>query len=584
MGIIGMTNIGIVSGEVYNIGQGQEYETIASFAGWTELLPGDHVRIHPGTYKELIVLMQSGTEENPIVIEGVPDTEGNLPVLDGDGAIVPAQFDPHLSHYDIGGGSIAQGYGMIFIHGSLRDDPYGWGPEHIVIKNLELRSAIGEFYSFTNSEGNVQFYPGASSGIYIKTGNNILVENCVIHDNGNGLDIQGVDSMVHNVTVRGCHIYGNGRTDGRFDREHNVYTEASGVVFEYNLIGPIRQGSGGSALKDRSADTVIRYNVIYSGARTLDLVEPENQAGSIDCDGTGDRTGSMHAEPGFNETWVYGNVFINTAQDGNTFSANMFHYGADNCPAASRSGTLYFYNNLIYTDISQGERWYIRLFDPTSNRESIEFYNNAFVNVGTTNVYMGNSAGVFNWRGGNFIGGDYYDLRDGSSGVWNEEVGIIEGGVSGVINNPILNNFLIPNESALIGAGVPLPLEITSRHDVDRYYEDRGYVLRSSFSDIGAFESGVEVPACEVNWSCSSWGECLGGFENRSCVDLAGCGVLDGRPEERRVCGEVVCHVADLSDPCDGVDTEELIVYIGFWESGGVSIGDVMGAVSAWRS
>ena len=113
-------------------------------------------------------------------------------------------------------------------------------------------------YTFTNTNGFVQAYPNGSSGIYIKTGKHITFENCIIHDCGNGFDVQGVDEMVHDVTVRSCHIYGNGRTDSRFDREHNIYTESSGLLFEYNVIGRMRSGAGGSALKDRSANTVYR--------------------------------------------------------------------------------------------------------------------------------------------------------------------------------------------------------------------------------------------------------------------------------------------------------------------------------------
>jgi hypothetical protein len=89
---------------------------------------------------------------------------------------------------------------------------------------------------------------------------------------------------------------------------------------------------------------------------------------------------------------------------------------------------------------------------------------------------------------------------------------------------------------------------------------------------------GAEV-VCEVNWSCSNWAECSGGFENRSCIDLGGC---LSTYNEVRGCGVVECHEADLSEPCDGVDTNELRAYLERWTRGEVLIGDVLGAVGTW--
>lgn len=490
---------GCASAANYHIGSGQAYSSIADFPYWTSLIPGDHVYIHPGTYKEMIFLCQSGTEASPIVIEGVPDEHGNLPVLDGNSMVIPSYLDPHFSHYDMGGGVLAQGYGMIFINRSLRDDPYGtsW-PEYITVRNLEIKSTTPENYTFTNTTGAVQAYPNGNAGVYVRVGSHLLFENLRIHDTGNGFEVQGVESMVRDVTIRGCHIYGTGRTDGRFNLEHGLYTEVSGLTFEYNIIGHLRSGAGGSAFKSRGANTVIRYNLIYSGARTLDLVEPENQERNMSCDGTGDPAGSMFAEPGFRDTWVYGNVFVNEYGSA-PYSGRMFHYGADNCPANSRAGTLHFFNNTTVIDIDRAQSYYIRAFQPTSNRETIELYNNVFLNLGDTNFYLNTDAGKFNWNGGNWITSGYIDRYSGSTAVWNENVTILDGPNTGVLTNPASGDFSVPAGSPLINAGVALPASISSGHNVTlEYHDPRSYQARADTDDIGAFMygGGGAGPSC----------------------------------------------------------------------------------------
>jgi hypothetical protein len=492
----------------YHIGPGQTYTSIAGFTGWTSLLPGDHVYIHYATYKEHILLCQSGTEANPIIIEGVPDGSGNLPIIDGADAVIPTQFNGHLPS------TIYQGQGIIYVNRSVQDDAFGVSPEWITIKNLEIKSATPELYTFTNTLGGVQAYLNGSSGIYIKVGNHILIENCIIHDCGNGFDVQGVDAMVHDVTVRSCYIYGNGRTDARFDREHNIYTEASGITFEYNLIGPMRNGTGGSALKDRSANTVIRYNTIYSGARTLDLVEPENQA-TLNCDGTGS-SGGMHEEPGFADTWVYGNVFINVADEVGPYAGMPFHYGADNCPAISRKGTLHFYNNTVYVDIDSGQTFNTRLFDITSNLETLDLYNNVIVSVGTTTLYLAYLHGEINLLGGNWIQSGFNQTYGGFDGTYNNTVAPLTGASAGFTNQAAYD-FSIAVGSPLIGAGVALPAGITVAHNVTRQYlSPRSYSLRSSVSDIGAYAYGA------------SQGEtCSDGIQNQNETGIDCGGVCD---------------------------------------------------------
>lgn len=492
---------------VYNIGPGQTYTSISDFSGWTSLQPGDTVRIHYGTYKEFILLCQSGTATNPITIEGVPDANGNRPILDGDNMVIPSQFDGHLSEYDIGSGMLAQGYGLIFIERSRIDDGYGTRPEHIIIKNLEIKSTTPESYTFTNTNGVVQSYPNGNAGIYVRNGKDILIENCVIHDTGNGFEVQGSDTMAQNITVRKCHIYNFGRTDGRKYLEHGLYTEASNMTVEYSIIGPAREGTANSTFKSRGAGTVLRYCILYSASRCLDFVEPENQS-SYNCDGSGYTGNGMHDESGFSKTFVYGNVFLNMPQYSGPSSNYPIHYGYDNCPATTRNGILYFYNNTVIQDFDSNEAYYQSTFD-LAPEGTIALYNNVFMLFGTSRYDIARhskskSVGTLQWLGGNWVTDGCNDLRPTFTGTWVETVPIINGSNTGVLTNPLNGDYTIPSGSPLLGKGVPLPAEITTDHNVNLQYVDpRSYVVRANVEDIGAFGStgeGCPTPQAPLNF------------------------------------------------------------------------------------
>src|SRR5205085_676928 len=139
----------------------------------------------------------------------------------------------------------------------------------------------------------------------------IVIRNCTITGSGNGLFVASSDeeaAISRDILVDGNNIYGNGNAGS--DREHNVYTAASGIVFQYNHLGDLRPGAFGGGIKDRSAGTVIRYNWIEGGARLLDLVDPE------------DSPTLMPQEPHFRDTYVYGNIFVNGPED----SGTLIHY------------------------------------------------------------------------------------------------------------------------------------------------------------------------------------------------------------------------------------------------------------------
>jgi hypothetical protein len=45
--------------------------------------PGAVIYVHPGIYRERVMILQSGTAEKPIRLEGIRDREGQMPVFSG---------------------------------------------------------------------------------------------------------------------------------------------------------------------------------------------------------------------------------------------------------------------------------------------------------------------------------------------------------------------------------------------------------------------------------------------------------------------------------------------------------------------
>ena len=42
---------------------------------------------------------------------------------------------------------------------------------------------------------------------------------------------------------------------------------------------------------------------------------------------------------------------------------------------------------------------------------------------------------------------------------------------------------------------------------------------------------------CTPQWSCSDWSQCIGGSQDRECIDINQCGTEEGKPPETQSCG-----------------------------------------------
>src|SRR5262245_59685203 len=156
----------------YKVGTGQPYAT-PSNVPWESLAAGDSVLIYARAtpYKDKWVICRVGTAGAPIVVRGIPDGSGHLPVMDRAGAVTRSP----LNFWN-------EDRGVMKIGGA--NTPPDAMPAWIVIENLDIRGARSS-NTFTGRSG-VAAYNANASAIYIEKGQNVVVRGCHLHDCGNG--------------------------------------------------------------------------------------------------------------------------------------------------------------------------------------------------------------------------------------------------------------------------------------------------------------------------------------------------------------------------------------------------------------
>ena len=327
---------------VYEVGEGQEYPT-PSDVPWEALEPSSLVRIHAGTYRDKWVLDVAGTPGAPIVVLGV-----DRPTILGEDAVTRTELD-----------FWSETRGVIKVGGSSTP---GQGAGHVWIQGLDIRGGY-DAYGFTDDRGEAQTYDDNAAAIFVEAGAFVHVVDCVLSDSGNGLFVA---SGASDVQILANTISGNGNEGSAY--EHNSYTEAERITFEFNDYGPLREGADGNNLKDRSAGTVIRYNRITDGNRQLDLVD----------------TGHFVGHEDYGDAWVYGNLLI----EGDAGNSQIVHFGGDSGDSARyRNGHLYFFHNTVVSTRT-GNTTLVRLSDEN------QFFN------GTDNVvHTAGPLGILNGDG-----------------------------------------------------------------------------------------------------------------------------------------------------------------------------------------
>lgn len=437
----------------YEVGPGMTYENIGDVP-LENLNPGDSVQIHyrPNPYCEKWVVSRTGTVNANIIFHGIPGSGGELPIIDGRNATTRQE----LNYW-------SEERGIINIGGSSFPNQ---DPDYIIIENLDIRSARTPF-TFIDDNGQVRNYSDNAASFYVVSGNHIIIRNCILHDCGNGFFVSHQSS---NITVEGCYIYDNGIEGSYY--QHNNYTSAKGIIFQYNHFGPLRSGCDGNNLKDRSCGTVIRYNWIEGGNRQLDLVESSYP--------------EIYNDPSYRETFVYGNVLIEQTNEGNS---QICHYGGDGSTVSYyRKGILYFYNNTVISKRTGNTT----LFRLSTNDEFSDARNNiVYVTENGNRLALLSSYGVLNIRNNWFKTGWVESHQGGSyQGTVFDSGGIVTGNLPGFANYGY-EDFHLATNSPCINTGTSLNSNVLPDHNVIFQYikhcqkENRPY---DGIFDIGSYE------------------------------------------------------------------------------------------------
>ena len=346
-------------------------------------------------------------------------------------------------------------------------------PEHIVLESLDIRNSRPP-YKFTGADGKERAYIRNAAAIRVEKADRLTIRNCVLHDCGNGLFVSSNDKEVsRDILLEGNYIYDNGNPGS--GSEHNVYTEARGITFQFNRFGPLRPGCAGTNLKDRSAGLVVRHNWIEGGNKQLDLVDAED-------------SGLIRKDPEYRRTFVYGNVLISLNQAGQPF---IVHYGGDSAKSSNfRKGTLYFYHNTVVSL----RRSPTILFRISSDDESCDCRNNIFHVPADpkARLVIIDNRGIVN------LSHNWIQQGWQASTTWRATGRVHEDGTSATGELPgfvDLNqqDFHLTPASPCRGRGTALDTEPFGTHPVELQYvkhQSGQFRPRDGARDIGAFSVG----------------------------------------------------------------------------------------------
>jgi len=456
LGLLALAAVQTAQAGTFEVGPEKEFASIGGVP-WASLQPGDTVLIYwrPEPYKEKWVICRQGTADAWITVRGVPGPGGERPVIDGNGAVTA----PGLNYW-------AEARGVIKIGGA--NIPADTMPKHILIEGLEIRGAKPP-YTFTADDGTTQTYTANASTIYLEKGENIVIRGNILHDAGNGLFVASSNTEVsRDILIEANDIYDNGNLGSIY--EHNSYTAALGITFQYNHYGPLCAGCGGNNLKDRSAGQVVRYNWIEGGNRQLDLVDGEDSV-------------VIRTDPRYRETHVYGNILIEPAGAGNR---QMVHYGGDGKVRNFRKGTLFFYNNTLVS--TRTDR--TTLFRLSTNAERADAWNNIFyATAAGKTVSLLDVYGVLDLSH-NWIKPGWVKSFGNFKGTVNNDGTMVEGNSPEFLDEGNQDYHLAAG-SAAINAGTALHPSVLPENDLLRQYvEPLSSEARPSDAvlDIGAFE------------------------------------------------------------------------------------------------
>ena len=408
-----------MQGTVYEVGPSQAFTTLAAVP-FPTMAPGSTVRLHnedttglhPTEYHEYVQISQQATATQPFRMCGVPDSLGNLPIMDGANATGRSDTSVY-----------AAGYGLLALH----TPGWDWWPSfsasgYVAVEGIEFRNARDGF-NYTAPDGSAATWSGFSACIRSNQGLNTSFVGNEMNNCGNGVFSEmntngGWHGANVNVLWEGNHVHNSGQVSSPLS--HQMYLQAWNEVVQFNRVDGYTPGAQGANLKSRGIGSIIRYNYFGDGAlRQLDLVDVQDTTETMTFAAFlwGGTASIKYIEPqdpypadriaaeqeAWNSHFVYGNIYLNSS------AVYPIHFGMDHDGGEpARKGSLYWYNNTFYEKLCggcQGQRW--TLFDTSAgggnNIPQTEFQTvQAFNNI----IWMDDPARpIFQWNNYNtFIG------------------------------------------------------------------------------------------------------------------------------------------------------------------------------------
>lgn len=370
------------AGSVYEVGPTQTFKTINSVP-LTTWVPGSIIRVHnedttgtsPTTYHEGVRTGVKGTLGQPLMLCGVPDATGHLPVIDGSNSTSSSNNNG------------SQQYGVVNIWGP--NDTNGLyvngsnGGDHTIVSGLRIMDGRNTFQYVDVTSGSLTNFDDFCSGIRVKSGQFISLIGNDVDNNGNGIFVQnnsagGWSQTSGFITIRGNRIRNAGISGGpgiNNSGSHGIYTQAYYPVVEENRLESLVLNSGGDLIKDRGLESIHRYNYAVTtdggylvGMESATDAEPYHtfepwlgQTGETSCSNaiycayensiTPDQVAAY--QESLEKIFMYGNIYSSRS---NQFLANFKladsggGVGFDNPNISEMSdhlGTTYFYSNTV---------------------------------------------------------------------------------------------------------------------------------------------------------------------------------------------------------------------------------------------
>ncbi|HTX76037.1 MAG TPA: hypothetical protein VMD29_07530, partial [Terracidiphilus sp.] len=448
---------------------------------------------------------------------GVPDNEGNLPVIDGSNATGSSKVSSYSAGYAVVGIGTT-GWAGVYTG--------TWtGSQDLIVEGIKIQNAKPA-YTYTTPSGTsgtawilgaacIRLFPNMDAVV-----RGVDAGNC---SNGFFDDFNANNGFaaVANTLYEGNHLHNNGDV-GSYS-EHQFYIQGWNEVVEFNVIDQYTVGAEGSNFKGRGYPEILRYNHFGDGAaRQIDMVDNQDNAPYTTFVGyLGGGTGSYRylyptdaytadllaaAVEVHHADYVYGNTFVNAS------SEVPVHYSEDmETEDSNRLGTLWFFNNSFYEPENSNYGWYA--FDtagaggddgPMVEWPQIQLINNVYWMDSPSAPYFSwnretNQFTIFsrnvinsNWGSGNLAGGfgtgwspttSSYAFQGASNAADNT-------GVSNLVEtstDPFDVTTFVPNP-ILVNAGVTMPSGAPALPVRFQYGPSAIQTPRTSPLTIGAME------------------------------------------------------------------------------------------------